>query len=186
MCKSTTKCAYANKVKLSNLKEMAKTVTYIQEHGYDTREALEDSFAEIKSHASDSRKNLKSIEDRLRATNEQIHYTGQYLANKSVYQQFCQSKNKGQFRKKHSTEITLYESARKFLKEHSTDDKLPSMKLLKSGKEQLLKQKEQAQKTYHYYQDYKKELSTVCSNVDLILGQPHNRQVEKQKSPDIS
>ena len=99
---------------------------------------------------------LKSIEGKLRATNEQIHYTRQYLANKSVYQQFCKSKNKGQFRKEHSAEISLYETARKFLKEHSADGKAPSMKFLKSEKEQLLQKKTQAQKSYHYYRDYKK------------------------------
>lgn len=184
--KAQQNAAYANKVKLSNLKEMAKTVAYIQEHGYDTRDSLGDSFAEIKSLASSSRKELKSIEGNLKTTNEQIHYTGQYLANKSVYQQFCSSKNKGQFRKEHSAEITLYETARKFLKEHSTDGKLPSMKMLKSEKEQLLQKKQQAQKKYHYYRDYKKELNMVCSNVDMILGQPHSRQTEKQKSADIS
>ena len=165
---------------------MAKTVAYIQEHGYDTRDSLEDSFSEIKSQASRSRKELKSIEDRLRATNEQIHYTGQYLANKSVYQQFCKSKYKGQFRKEHSAEIALYEAARKFLKEHSADGKAPSMKFLKSEKEQLLQKKTQAQKSYRYYRDYKKELDTVCSNVDAILGKPHSRQNEKQKNADIS
>lgn len=184
--KAQQNAAYANKIKLSNLKEMAKTVAYIQEHGYDTRDSLEDSFAEIKNLASGSRKELKSIEGKLRTTNEQIHYTGQYLANKSVYHQFCKSKNKGQFRKEHSAEITLYETARKFLKDCSTDGKLPSMKFLKSEKEQLLQKKQQAQKNYHYYRDYKKELDTVRSNVDMILGQPRNRQTEKQKNADIS
>ena len=184
--KAQQNAAYANKVKLSNLKEMAKTVAYIQEHGYNTRDSLEDSFSEIKSHASISRKELKSVEDNLRKVNEQIHYTGQYLANKSVYQKFVKAKNKGQFRQEHPTEIALYEAARKFLKEQSADGKLPSMKLLKAEKEKLLQQKKEAQKTYHYYRDYQKELNTVCSNVDKILGQPHTRQPEKQKSTDIS
>ena len=184
--KAQQNAAYANKVKLSNLKEMAKTVAYIQEHGYNTRDSLEDSFSEIKSHASISRKELKSVEDNLRKVNEQIHYTGQYLANKSVYQKFVKAKNKGQFRQEHPTEIALYETARKFLKEQSADGKLPSMKLLKAEKEKLLQQKKEAQKTYHYYRDYQKELNTVCSNVDKILGQPHTRQPEKQKSTDIS
>ena len=184
--KAQQNAAYANKVKLSNLKEMAKTVAYIQEHGYNTRDSLEDSFSEIKSHASISRKELKSVEDNLRKVNEQIHYTGQYLANKSVYQKFVKAKNKGQFRQEHPTEIALYETARKFLKEQSADRKLPSMKLLKAEKEKLLQQKKEAQKTYHYFRDYQKELNTVCFNVDKILGQTHTRQPEKQKSTDIS
>ena len=184
--KAQQNAAYANKVKLSNLKEMAKTVAYIQEHGYNTRDSLEDSFSGIKSHASISRKELKSVEDNLRKVNEQIHYTGQYLANKSVYQKFVKAKNKGQFRQEHPTEIALYETARKFLKEQSADGKLPSIKLLKAEKEKLLQQKKEAQKTYHYFRDYQKELNTVCFNVDKILGQTHTRQPEKQKSTDIS
>ena len=184
--KAQQNAAYANKVKLSNLKEMAKTVAYIQEHGYDSRDSLEDSFSEIKSHASASRKDLKSVEENLQKVNEQIHYTGQYLANKPVYQKFVKAKNKGQFRQEHPTEIALYEAARKFLKEQSENGKLPSMKLLKAEKEKLLQQKKEAQKTYHYYRDYQKELNTVCSNVDKILGQPNTRQPEKQKSADIS
>ena len=184
--KAQQNAAYANKVKLSNLKEMAKTVAYIQEHGYDTRDSLENSFSEIKNHAFTSKKDLKSVEDNLRKVNEQIHYTGQYLANKPVYQKFVKAKNKGQFRQEHPTEIALYEAARKFLKEQSANGKLPSMKLLKAEKEKLLQQKKEAQKTYHYYRDYQKELNTVCSNVDKILGQTHTRQPGKQKSADIS
>ena len=129
---------------------------------------------------------MKSVEDKLRKVNEQIHYTGQYLANKSVYQQFCKAKNKGQFQKEHTTEIALYESARKFLKGQSADGRLPSMKLLKAEKDNLLRQKKEAQKTYHYYRDYQKELNTVCSNVDMILGRPHSRQTEKEKNANIS
>ena len=184
--KAQQSAAYANKVKLSNLKEMAKTVAYIQEHGYDTRDSLQDSFSEIKNYASASRKDVKSVEDKIRKVNEQIHYTGQYLANKSVYQQFYKAKNKGQFRQEHPTEIALYEAARKFLKGQSADGRLPSMKLLKAEKENLLRQKKEIQKTYHYYRDYQKELNTVCSNIDMILGRPHSRQKEKEKGTDIS
>lgn len=184
--KAQQNAAYANKVKLSNLKEMAKTVAYIQERGYDTRDSLEDSFSEVKNLASSSRKVLKDMEDKLQILNEQIHYTGQYLANKSVYRQFCREKHKGQFREEHSAEIALYESARKFLQGQSADGRLPSIKLLKAEKEQLLHKKKEAQKTYHYYRDYQKELNTVCSNVDKILGQARARQPEKQKGADIS
>lgn len=101
-------------------------------------------------------KNLKSTERDLREINEQLHYTGQYLANKAIYTKFCQSKNKGVFRKEHSAEIALYETARKFLKEKSGNIKLPSMKLLKEKKEELLKQKKSAQEQYQYYRDYQK------------------------------
>ncbi len=173
---------YAQKVKLSNLKEMAKTVAYIQEHGYNTRDSLNKSFVSIKEQASLARKALKATEAQLREVNEQIHYTGQYLANKSVYSKFCKSKNKGKFRKEHFSEITLYETARKILKEKSADGSLPSIRALKEKKAELLKQKKTEQEQYHYYRDYQKELHIVCSNVDVILGKEPLLQTELQKT----
>ncbi len=178
--------AYAGKVKLTNLQTMAKTLSYIQEHGYNTVEDAEDKLTEIKALASSSRKELKDIEGRLRQTNEQIHYTGQYLANKSVYSQFLKSKNKGQFRQEHSPELALYEAAVKFLKEKSGDGKLPSMKLLKEEKEKLLMQKKESQEKYYYYRDYQKELDTVCTNIRSALGQSQNRPARKQERDSIS
>ena len=50
--------AYARKVKLTNLQEMAKTIAYVQEHEYDTREILEDKFSSVKERTSNSRKQL--------------------------------------------------------------------------------------------------------------------------------
>ena len=76
--------AYAGKVKLSNLQTMAKTLSYVQEHGYNTVEYAEGKLAEIKELASSSRKELKDIEGMLRQVNEQIHYTVHYLVYKSI------------------------------------------------------------------------------------------------------
>jgi len=128
--------------------------------------------------------------------NEQIHYTGQYLANKAVYSQFLKAKNKGKFRQEHAAEITLYETAARFLKEKaarnapdgkaSGNGKLPSLKLLKEEKEKLIKKKEAGQETYRQDCARQKELNTVCSNVNAILGQPaRQRQAEKRKVQDM-
>lgn len=58
--------AYAGKIKLTNLQTMAKTLSYAQEHGYNTVEDAEGKLSEIKELASSSRKELKDIEGRLR------------------------------------------------------------------------------------------------------------------------
>lgn len=173
--------AYEQKVKLSNLKEMAKTVAYIQEHGYETRSGLEDDLALTKARTTASRKALKTTEETLKEINRRIRYTGQYLANKTVYMEFCKSKNKGKFRKEHSTEISLYESARKFLKKQASNGKLPSLKLLKEKKTGLLEQKKTDQERYRYWRDRQKELNVICSNVDMILGGRRTRQAGREK-----
>ena len=79
------------------------------------------------------------------------------------------SKNKKQFRQEHLSEITLYETARNFLKQQSGAEKLPSMKLLKSEKEKLRILKHTQYQEYQEKKKYEKELQTVCKNVDMIL-----------------
>ena len=51
-----------------------------------------------------------------------------------------------------------------------------------------MKKKETVQETYRYRQDrdHQKELNTVRSNVNVILGQPtRQRQTEKQNGQDM-
>ena len=160
---------YARKVKLSNLQQMAKTIAYVQEHGYSTQEDLIAALTTSQSETTNCRKKLRSTQQELKRINEQIHYTGQYLSNKSVYREFLHSKNKKQFRQEHLSEITLYETARNFLKQQSGAEKLPSMKLLKSEKEKLRILKNTQYQEYQEKKKYEKELQTVCKNVDMIL-----------------
>ena len=160
---------YARKVKLSNLQQMAKTIAYVQERGYSTEDDLMSALTTSQSETANCRKNLRSTQQELKRINEQIHYTGQYLANKSVYREFLHAKNKKQFRQEHLSEITLYETARNFLKQQAASEKLPSMKLLKSEKEKLLSIKNMQHQEYQKRKQYEKELQTVCKNVEMIL-----------------
>ena len=179
--KAQASSAYARKVRLTNLQQMAKTVAYIQEHGYDTEDNLKNAFTEAQAQTADMRKALRSTEKKLRQVNEQIHYTGQYLANKSVYRQYLNSRNKKKFHQEHQTEITLYETARKVLKGHSEDGKLPSMKLLKAEKEKLTARKNSQYDAYQNLREYEKELNTVQTNIAAFLGKDRSRQPEQEK-----
>ena len=179
--KAQANSSYARKVRLSNLQQMAKTVAYIQEHGYDTEDDLKAAFDEAQAQTTEMRKTLRSTEKKLREVNEQIHYTGQYLANKSEYREFLTCKNKKKFRLEHQTEITLYETARKILKEHSEDGKLPSMKLLKAEKEKLAARKSSQYEAYRNLREYEKELHIVQTNIDTFLGKDRSRQTAQER-----
>ena len=64
--------AYAQKVKLTNLKQMAQTVAYIQEHGYDSLDDFHATLDQASDQTSVSRKSLKDTEQQLKDVNEQI------------------------------------------------------------------------------------------------------------------
>lgn len=167
--------AYAQKVKISNLQQMAKTVAYIQENGFDTRENLQTTYDSITLQMHDARQKTKDTETQIKSVNEQIHYLGQYLSTKSTYNEFLKARFKGKFRKDHADEIEKHEKAAQILKAQNPDSSLPKMKDLKLEKERLLALKAAQYDTYTYYKDYQKELRTACANVDSILGQHHIR-----------
>ena len=182
--------AYAQKVKISNLQQMARTVAYVQEHGYDSYEKLSETADTIYTKMAKARGDAKLTESKLRKTNEQIHYLGQYLSTKSIYGEFLKAPNKKIFRQAHSDELAQYEEALQILKQHSPDGKFPTMKDLRAEKEQLTIQKDAQYDTYHYFKDYHKELQTVCANVDSILGteqevQQHEQQRTRKYEPSL-
>ena len=92
------------------------------------------------------------------------------------------AKNKKDFRNEYTSEITLYEEARKHLKALHPDGRFPTMKVLKEEKEKLEIQKNAQYDTYQYFKDYQQELRTVCKNVEAILGNTLLREPEHEKS----
>ena len=178
--------AYAQKVKLSNLKMMAQTVTYIQEHGFQGKEDLDAALSNASAQSTDTRNTLKSTEDALKNINEQIHYTGQYLANKSIYSDYRKSRNKEKFYDDHRAELTLYESALRILREKSQGKKLPTLKMLREEKNRLTELQTVQRDEFNTRREYERELRTVCSNVDIILSHPHIQEPLPEASQEHS
>ena len=176
--------AYAQKVKLSNLKQMAQTVAYIQEHGYDSLEDFHTALDQASDQASAARKSLKDTEQQLKDVNEQIHFTGQYLAYKNVYADYRKSRNKDKFYEEHRAELSLYDTALRTLKEKSAGNKLPSMKALYAEKDRLIEVRDMQREDFSNHRDYERELRTVSANIDMILGKNHEQeqQIEKEQN----
>ena len=177
---------YAQKVKLSNLKMMAQTVAYIQEHGFQSKEDLDAALSDASAQSTDARNTLKTTEDTLKNVNEQIHYTGQYLANKSIYSDYRKSRNKEKFYDDHRAELTLYESALRILREKSQGKKLPTLKMLREEKNRLTELQTVLRDEFTTRREYERELRTVCSNVDIILNHPHIQESLHETSQEHS
>ena len=175
--------AYAQKVKLSNLKQMAQTLAYIQEHGYNSLEDFHTALDQASDQASAARKSLKDTDQQLKDVNEQIHFTGQYLAYKNVYADYRKSRNKDKFYEEHRAELSLYDTALRTLKEKSAGNKLPSMKALYAEKDRLIELRDTQREDFSNRRDYERELRTVSSNIDMILGKSHaqEQQIENEK-----
>ena len=94
--------------------------------------------------------------------NEQIHFTGQYLAYKKVYADYRKSRNK----------------------EKSGGNKLPSMKALYAEKDRLVELRNRQREDFFNHRDYERELRTVSANIDMILKKNYE-QLHDRKEPNL-
>ena len=173
---------YKQKVKISNLQEMAKALAFVQDNNIASLEELDrlavmasDDFTKIHSA-------LKSTESRLTQVNLMIKNTGQYLGNKDIYKQYLNARNKAKFREEHRTEISLYEAARKYLQEQSGGKKLPSMKMLKEEKAELTALKNRQYEEYTTARDRHRQIQIIAQNVHSALGLSQEHRAEQKQT----
>ena len=162
--------AYARKVALSNLQEMARTIAYIQEQGIGTVDKLAEAADRAETEYKQASADLRETQNALAAINERIHFTGQYLSHKELYRQFLSAEDKGAFRAAHKEEIDEYEDAVSHLKAASPDGTFPPMKELKAEKSRLTRQRDQQKAGLRPLAEKRKQMSIATRNVTAILG----------------
>ena len=174
---------YANKVTISNIQEAAKTLVFLEENGIKDRDELADLLESTTRDKTEKLEVLKATEARLKKVNLLLKYSGQYYANKQVYSEYLKAKNKAQFREKHDAEITLYEAARRQLKELSGGEKIPTLQHLREEKESLIAAKNDQYEEYSYARAKQKELQTVVTNLDKVLSEKD--RIDREPSVSI-
>ena len=161
--------AYANKVKITNLKQMANTIIYLQKHDIDNRTSLESAYAASFMQQQKAQDQVTNLSLQIKDLNKQIRYTGQYLTYKKVYATFLNSKNKGLYRKNHTSEIQAYEFARDWLNQNLSGNTIPSLKKLYEKKSSLQISLDAYKDILSDCKSQVLELDIVRHNVDSIL-----------------
>ena len=189
---TTANRAIDRNMKIRNLKEIANTIMYMEEHGIKNQETLDRLYQNARDKLYISRSALKNSEDSIKALNEQIHYTGQYLSKKSIYQAYVMAHNKTKFRSEHQADLLLFESARRYLREHADEGTLPSLDYidselgafvplnkLKSVRTKLIEQQKKKRSHYYSAKNEEKRLYAIKRNVDNMLSHPNLKNEQK-------
>ena len=161
---------YAQKVKISNLQQMSLAQLFMDENGFVSPEQLKQLADATKTDVDDKLSVLKETESELRRINLLIRNTGQYLANKDVYQQYLKSQNKKAFRQENESSILLYEAARKELRELSGGKTIPSLKQLKKDKQELIRRKNVQYENYSFSRSRYRELQIISLNAEALFN----------------
>ena len=102
--------------KLQKLKEGAKTLNYLAEHGIDSYEALDRRLAELNASVDDSLASIKAVESRIAELNLIAKYAATYRKCRPIYNRYRKSDDKEKFLRGHESEIILFEAAARELK----------------------------------------------------------------------
>ena len=139
---------------------------------------LEGKVAELRAAFSANSERLKAVEGRLREIQPLIKNLDNYRKLKPVWDEYSRIKNKPAFRKKHQTELMIFESARKSLREHYGERKWESLKELQAERSRLTAEQDRLYAERERIKKQLKEIETVKGNVDRILGN-QNQDIER-------
>jgi hypothetical protein len=157
--------------KIFNLKEMAKTVMYLQENELTDLRELEKVCDAAIQKFNDLSDQSKAASERMKDISELQRHVGTYSKTREIYAQYRKltDRKKAKFFEQHSNEITACQTAKRYFDSLGLK-KLPSMQSLKQEYAVL---KTENKKRYPEYKQAKAkmiELLMAKNNVERILG----------------
>ena len=154
--------------KLQKLKEGAKTLNYLAEHGIDSYEALDSKLAELNTAVDDSLASIKAVEGRIAELNLIAKYAATYRKCRPIYNRYRKSDDKEKFLRGHESEIILFEAAARELKRLGAVP-LPAAEKLEGELLELTAQKGTLYAQYTAAKQQVKEYDTIKQNLDILL-----------------
>jgi len=159
--------------KLQKLKEGAKTLNYLAEHGTDSYEALDRRLAELNATVDASLASIKAVEGRIAELNLIAKYSATYRKCRPVYNRYRKSDDKEKFLRGHESEIILFEAAARELKRLGAVP-LPVAENLEAELSELTARKGTLYAQYTAARRQAKEYDTIKRNLDILLPSEQN------------
>ena len=154
--------------KLQKLKEGAKTLNYLAEHGIDSYEALDCRLVELNAAVDASLASIKAVEARIAELNLIAKYAATYRKCRPVYDRYRKSDDKEKFLRGHESEIILFEAAARELKRLGAVP-LPAAEKLEAELSELTVRKGTLYAQYTAAKQQAKEYDTIKRNLDILL-----------------
>ena len=154
--------------KLQKLKEGAKTLNYLAEHGIDSYEALGNRLVELNTAVDDSLASIKAVEGRIAELNLIAKYAATYRKCRPIYNRYRKSEDKEKFLRGHESEIILFEAAARELKRLGAVP-MPVTERLEAELSELTVRKGTLYAQYTAAKRQAKEYDTIKRNLGILL-----------------
>lgn len=175
---------YERWAKLYNVKQVAKALMFLQDHGIRDYETLEQKTNAASDYFNDLSASIKEQEKRLTEITDIRKHIINYMKTKEVYASYRKSGYSKKFLEEHRAEILLHKAAKKAFDELHVK-KLPKVQDLNHEYAEVLSRKK---KLYAEYRQAKKDMSdyqVAKHDIDQILNldaskKEHQRQRSRE------
>lgn len=167
---------YEQWAKIHNLKQAAKTLNFLSEHGIEQYEELIAKISEVQKANEQAADALKDVEKRLADMATLIKNVTTFQQTKQTQETFRNSEK--QRLAEQESNMILHRAAAKALKEAGVS-KLPNLAALQKEYDSLQEQKERLRVDYRKLKRKAKEYDVVKQNVDRLLQSAKQEKMDQ-------
>ena len=173
--KAQQSAGFTHWAKLNNLKQAAKTMNFLTEHGIGSYEELVERCDAVAAVSIRTREILRDTEQRIADLSLLGKQIDTYRKLKPVYDRYKASKDKEKFLRGFESEIILFEAAAREIKKAGLT-KLPSAEKIKAELNEFTTRKTALQVELRKIQREEKEYDALRRNVSSLLKQPAKKE----------
>ena len=170
---------YARWAKKYNLKEMSKTLIFLQEHKIGSADELNERAAAAAEKYHQLGDSIKAAETRMAEIAVLKTHIVNYAKTHPVYEAYRKAGYSKKFLDTHREEITLHKAAKAAFDETGLK-KLPKVKALNAEYSDLLTQKKAAYPDYRKAREEMQELVKAQKNIELFFAKEKDAQEKQQ------
>jgi hypothetical protein len=171
--------AYEQWAKIFNLKQMAKTLTWLKENNIDSYEDLKARASAASGEFCMTNQRLRGIESRLKAISELQKQIGTYTKTRNTYAAYVRAGKAPAFYEANRADIVLCQTAKRCFNEQGFKGKLPSINSLKQEWATLDAERKKLYSGYKALKENYTALTVALGNTERILGIAPDGQIRE-------
>ena len=160
---------YEQWAKVFNLKQMARSVSYLSARRIDSLTDLAAAVESANARFDALAERVKTAENRLAEIAVLQKHITDYSKTRNVYIEYRKSGYSKKFYTEHESELLLHKAAKKAFDELKVE-KLPSIKNLRIEYNEVLLEKKKAYAEYVEAKTEKRALATAKANIESLIG----------------
>ena len=174
---------YERWAKVHNIKQMAQTLLFLEEHGLRDYDELAEKAKATSERFGEITDKQKTLEARLVEIAALKKHIINYSKTKDTYAEYRKSGYSKKFFEEHREAITLCKAAKEAFSK--IEGKLPKIKELNQEYSEVLQEKKKTYAEYRQAKQDMKDIQMAKYNVDLFLKfEEQKEQAEKQKTTE--